>query len=274
MTVKNLDTAGVWAYPSTLTVESVNELERLGYSALWLADPGTDLDVADRLLAATERMVVGSYIVNVWSTPAQAAAAAFHRIDAAFPRRFVLGIGAGHREINGDYHKPLRVVVEYLDELDDLGVPRRRRALAALGPRILELARDRAAAALPYMITPDYIRSARVVVGPDTVLVAEQKMVLTDDPERARALGRSGLGVYLGLSNVRQSLRRIGFRDDELNPPGSDRLIDALVAYGTAADVAARVREHLDAGADQVLIHPLAADNDMMPALRTLAGRL
>jgi alkanesulfonate monooxygenase SsuD/methylene tetrahydromethanopterin reductase-like flavin-dependent oxidoreductase (luciferase family) len=113
MTVKNLDTAGVWAYPSTLTVESVNELERLGYSALWLADPGTDLDVADRLLAATERMVVGSYIVNVWSTPAQAAAAAFHRIDAAFPRRFVLGIGARHREINGDYHKPLRAVVEY-----------------------------------------------------------------------------------------------------------------------------------------------------------------
>jgi alkanesulfonate monooxygenase SsuD/methylene tetrahydromethanopterin reductase-like flavin-dependent oxidoreductase (luciferase family) len=99
-------------------------------------------------------------------------------------------------------------------------------------------------------------------------------MVLTDDPERARALGRSGLGVYLGLSNVRQSLRRIGFRDDELNPPGSDRLIDALVAYGTAADVAARVREHLDAGADQVLVHALAADNDMMPALRTLAGRL
>jgi probable F420-dependent oxidoreductase len=110
-------------------------------------------------------------------------------------------------------------------------------------------------------------------VGPDTVLVAEQKVVLTEDVQRARALGRDALGVYLGLSNVRLSLRRIGFRDDEVNPPGNDRLIDALVAYGTAADVAVRVREHLDAGADQVLVHAIAADNDMMPALRVLAGR-
>jgi probable F420-dependent oxidoreductase len=274
MTAKKLDQVGVWAYPSTFTAESVNELERLGYTALWLADSGTELARADELLAATQRMVVGSYIVNVWSTPAEAAAEAFHRINDAFPGRFVLGIGAGHREINGGYHKPLQAVVGYLDELDDLGVPRQGRALAALGPRMLELARDRTAAALPYMVTPDYVRGARGLVGPDTVLVAEQKVVLTEDVQRARALGRDALGVYLALSNVRLSLRRIGFRDDEVNPPGNDRLIDALVAYGTAADVAVRVREHLDAGADQVLVHAIAADNDMMPALRVLAGRL
>ncbi|HEX4559223.1 MAG TPA: TIGR03620 family F420-dependent LLM class oxidoreductase [Mycobacterium sp.] len=274
MTVKNRDTVGVWAYPSTLTAESVNELERLGYSALWLADPGADLGGADRLLAATERMVVGTYIVNVWSTPAEVAADAFHRIDVAFPGRFVLGIGAGHREINGGYRKPFGAVVEYLDALDDLCVPRQRRALAALGPRMLGLARDRTAAALPYMITPDYIRSARSTVGLETRLLSEQKVILTDDAQRARALARDGLGVYLGLSNVRLSLQRIGFHDDDLNPPGSDRLIDALVAYGTTADIAARVREHLNAGADQVLVHAIAADNDMMPALRVLAGRL
>jgi probable F420-dependent oxidoreductase len=274
MAVENRAKVGVWAYPAAVTPQSANELEHLGYSALWLANPATELDTIGRLLAATQRLVVGTYIVNVWITPAEEAAAAFHRIHGAFPSRFVLGIGSGHREINHDYHQPLRAVADYLDELDRLDVPRERRALAALGPRMLELARDRTAAALPYMVTPAYIRGARMLVGPQTTLVSEQKVVLTEDPARARALGRDGLGVYLGLTNVQRSLRRNGFGDDDVSARGSDRLIDALVAYGTADDIAARLHEHLYAGADQVLVNALAADNDMMPALRALAGRL
>ena len=272
--VDKLEKVGVWAYPSTLSPTSVNELEQLGYSGLWLADTKADLDEVDRLLAATERMVVGSYIINVWSAPAEAVAEAFHRIDAAFPGRFVLGIGAGHQEVNRDYRTPIQAVSEYLDKLDDLDVPAQRRALAALGPRMLELARDRAAAALPYLITADYIRDARIRVGPNTTLVSEQTVVLTDDHAQARALGRDGLRVYLGLSNVRRSLGRIGFQDDDIAPPGSDRLLDALIAHGNTEKVAARVHEHLDAGADQVVVHALTADNDMMPALRILAARL
>jgi probable F420-dependent oxidoreductase len=272
--VDRLEKVGVWAYPSTLSPTSVNDLEQLGYSALWLADTKADLAEVHRLLAATERMVVGSYILNVWSAPAQTAAEAFHRIDAAFPGRFVLGIGAGHQEVNRDYRTPVQAVADYLDKLDDLDVPPQRRALAALGPRMLELARDRTAAVLPYLITPDYIRDARIRVGPNTTLISEQTVVLTDDHAQARALGRNGLQVYLGLSNVRRSLGRMGFHDDDMAPPGSDRLLDALIAYGNTENVAARVHEHLGAGADQVLVHALTPDNDMMPALRALAARL
>lgn len=272
--INTLSKFGVWAYPSTVTAESVNELEQLGYSAIWLADPSAELDVVTRLLAATERIVVGSYIINVWGMSAERAAEAFHRIDAAFPGRFVLGIGAGHREINRDYDKPFQAVADYLDELDDLKVPPQRRAVAALGPRMLGLARDRAAAALPYMITPNYIGSARTLLGPQTLLVSEHRVVLTDDLQKARALGRDGVGKYLELSNVRVNLRRIGFRDDDMNPAASDRLIDALVAHGTAASLAARLHDFLDAGADRVLVHALAADNDIMPTLRALAGLL
>jgi probable F420-dependent oxidoreductase len=139
---------------------------------------------------------------------------------------------------------------------------------------MLELARDRTAAALPYMVTAEYIRGARRLLGPQTNLVSEQKIVLTDDPRRARALGRTALGTYLELMNVQRSVRRSGFRDDDVTPPGSDRLIDALVAHGAADEIAARLHEHLNAGADQVLVNALAPDDDMMPALRALASRL
>ncbi|MFF3575262.1 LLM class F420-dependent oxidoreductase [Nocardia jiangxiensis] len=272
MTIENLGKVGVWAYPSMVTPESAAELERLGYRALWLGNPGAELDLVRPLLAATEHLVVGSYIVNVWAVPATTAAEAFHRIEAEFPGRFLLGVGAGHREINTDYRSPYRATVDYFDQLDDLGVPRERRALAALGPRMLDLARERSAGALPYLITPDYIRAARGRLGADALLAAEQKFVLDQDPDRARAEGRKRLAGYLGLSNYTTNLRRIGFTDEDLALPGSDRVVDALALHGDVDQVVTGLRAHLDAGADHVVAQALTADGDLMPALRALAA--
>jgi probable F420-dependent oxidoreductase len=186
----------------------------------------------------------------------------------------LLGIGAGHRESNTQYGKPYEALVKYLDELDRAGVPPQRRALAALGPRVLELARARTAGALPYLATPDHTRMAREQLGPEALLVAEQKVVLDDNAERARELGRARVGPYLRLSNYVANLRRIGFDSDDLAFPGSDRLVDALALHGDADTIAVGLRAHLSAGANQVAIQVLSANDDLLPTARALAGRV
>lgn len=191
-----------------------------------------------------------------------------HRIEQRFPGRFLLGIGAGHPEHTGTYRKPYDALVEYLDELDAADVPKERRALAALGPRVLQLAAERTAGALPYLVTPEHTRQARAALGP-VLLAPEHKFVLEDDPERARAIGRDRVDFYLGLSNYVSNLRRLGFSEDDLTAPGSDRFVDALAVHGSAAEVAAQLKTHLDAGADHVAIQPL--DDDYVTALGTLA---
>ena len=275
MAIGNLGRVGIWARHSRVSPKTASELERLGYSAIWLGDsPAAGLDVVDPLLEATERLVIGTSIVNVWTAAAKPVAESFHRLEAKYPGRFLLGIGAGHRENNADYRKPYEALVDYLDELDEGGVPVQRRALAALGPRVLELARTRTAGALPYLITPDHTRTARAQLGADSLLVAEQKVVLCEDPERARELGRARVGGYLRLSNYVASLRRIGFGEHDVTFPGSDRLIDALAVHGDAGTVAAGLRAHLAAGANQVAIQVLPADDDILPAARALAGQI
>jgi probable F420-dependent oxidoreductase len=275
MTFEHLGRIGIWIRHSGVSPETASELERLGYSTIWLGfSPPADLAVVDTLLDATERLVVGTSIVNVWTAEAGPVAESFQRIEAKHPGRFMLGIGAGHRENNADYRKPYEALVDYLDELDDAGVPVQQRAIAALGPRMLELARTRTAGALPYLITPDYTRSARVRLGPEPLLVAEQKVVLDDNPERAREIGRARVGPYLRLSNYVANLRRIGFDSDDLTFPGSDRLTDALAVHGDADAVAAGLRAHLGAGANQVAIQVLSADNDILPTARALAGQI
>jgi probable F420-dependent oxidoreductase len=236
--------------------------------------PPAELDVIDPLLNATDRLVVGTSIVNIWTAAAESVAEPFHRLEAKYPERFMLGIGAGHRENNSDYRKPYQALVDYLDKLDQAAVPVQRRALAALGPRVLELARTRTAGALPYLVTPDHTRSARTLLGPEALLVAEQKVVLDDNPVRARIVGRARVDPYLRLSNYVANLSRIGFASDDLTFPGSDRLVDALVVHGDQDIVAAGLRAHLAAGANQVAIQVLPADNDILPTARTLAGLL
>jgi probable F420-dependent oxidoreductase len=225
-------------------------------------------------LEATDALVVGTSVVNVWMAPAKSVVESFHRVEGKCPGRFVLGIGAGHRERTPEYRKPYDALVDYLDDLDQGGVPVEQRALAALGPRVLELARTRTAGALPYLVTPDYTRTARAQLGPEPLLVSEQKVVLDDNPERARSVGRASLGLYLGLSNYIANLRRIGFGSDDVTLPGSDRLVDALAVHGDPNTVAAGLRAHLVAGANQVAMQVLSADHDVLPTARVLAGVL
>jgi probable F420-dependent oxidoreductase len=275
MTNLDLGRVGVWAHAKAVPTDTASEIERLGYGALWLGDsPPAELDLVDPLLAATERLVVGTSIVNIWTAPAKAVAQSYHRLEAAYPGRFVLGIGAGHREIIDDYRKPYDALVTYLDELAEADVPADRIALAALGPRVLRLARDRTGGALPYLVPPEHTRTAREALGPDALLVVEHKVVLQAEPDAARAVARERLVPYLGLSNYTANLRRIGFADADLTPPGSDRVVDALAAHGTAEQVAAQLAAHLEAGADQVAVQVLTADNAILPTLRALAGRI
>ncbi len=273
--MEKLGSAGIWVRHSNVNPDVAGELEGLGYSTLWLgASPPAALDVVDPLLEATGTLVVGTSIVNIWTAPATSVAESFHRLEAKHPGRFVLGIGAGHRENQADYRKPYEALVDYLDELDQAGVPVQRRALAALGPRVLDLACTRSAGALPYLVTPEYTRSARARLGPDALLVAEQKVVVDADPGRARRLGRDRVGPYLRLSNYVANLRRIGFEADDVIFPGSDRLVDTLAIHGQPETVADGLRAHLAAGANQVAIQVLSADDDILPGVRALARLL
>jgi probable F420-dependent oxidoreductase len=275
MTIENLGRVGIWAGHSAVTQEAAGELERLGYSTIWLGgSPAAELEVVDPLLEATERLVVGTSIVNVWTAAASTVAESFRRLEAKYPGRFVLGIGAGHPEGNAGYRKPYQALVDYLDELDEGGVPAQRRALAALGPRVLQLARARTAGALPYLITPDYTRGAREQLGPEALLVAEQKVVLDQDTDRAREIGRARVGFYLRLTNYVANLRRIGFDEQDVTFPGSDRLVDALAVHGNVDTVAAGLRAHLEAGTSQVAIQVLSAEDDILPTARALAGQV
>ncbi|MFD3747456.1 LLM class F420-dependent oxidoreductase [Nocardia sp. NPDC058633] len=271
MTREQLGAFGVWRHYKGFAPAAARELEELGFGALWLGgSPPADLPVAESLLEATESLTVGTSIVNIWTAQAAAVAESFHRIDQRFPGRFLLGIGAGHREANGAAAvKPYDALVAYLDELDAAGVPKERIALAALGPRVVKLARDRTSGALPYLAPPEHTRILRETLGTDPLLVAEQKVVLDDDAMRAREVARGMVSMYLGLVNYLSSLRRLGFSEQDLAVPGSDRLIDILAVHGTPAEVATGLVAHLDAGADHVAIQAL--NEDYLAALRALA---
>jgi probable F420-dependent oxidoreductase len=165
--------------------------------------------------------------------------------------------------------------VQYLDGLDAGGVPPGRRVLAALGPKVLRLAADRTAGAHPYLVTAEHTRRARELLGPDALLAPEQHVVLDSDRARGRELARSALGYYLELRNYTSNWRRLGFGDDDLAGGGSDRLVAGLVAVGNAEQVAARVTEHLDAGADHVCIQLIAGEGvDLLPGFTDLAEQL
>ncbi|WP_435590612.1 LLM class F420-dependent oxidoreductase [Nocardia sp. bgisy118] len=273
MTIDGLGRFGVWRGYQGVTPEEAHELEELGYGTVWLgSSPPAELPVVESLLAATDSLTVATSIVNIWAAPAKIVADSFHRIEERFPGRFLLGVGAGHPEFNGPYRKPYDALVEYLDELDAAGVPKQRRALAALGPRVLELARDRTAGALPYLVTPEHTRRARVVLGADALLATEQKFIIDENPERAREVGRTIVPMYLGLGNYVANLRRLGFDDADVTTPGSDRLIDQLAVHGSAEQVAVQLRAHLEAGADHVALQALGSD--YLGPLRALAPLL
>jgi probable F420-dependent oxidoreductase len=268
---------GVWLPTRSISPDLAAGIESLGYGAAWIGgSPDADLSWADAALRQTTSLQLATGIVNIWSAPAPAVAESFHRIESGHPGRFLLGVGVGHPEHTGEYVKPYDALVSYLDELDAALVPTSRRVLAALGPRVLGLAARRSAGAHPYLTTPEHTAKARELLGGAVYLAPEHKVVLTTDAEKARAIGRRTVEFYLGLSNYVNNWLRLGFTEADVRKPGSDRLIDAVVAYGTAEDIARRLAEHLDAGADHVAIQVLGGDAEEtpLPALTELAGPL
>ncbi|KAA0075658.1 LLM class F420-dependent oxidoreductase [Mycolicibacterium sp. P9-64] len=275
----NLGKFGVFGHHEALwqkvTPKQLQDIEALGYGAIWAGgSPAAELSWVDPILEATTTLKVATGIVNIWTAAAKPVAESYHRIEAAYPDRFVLGIGVGHPEALTEYKKPYDALTEYLDELDQQGVPKDRIVVAALGPQVLKLAARRTAGAHPYLTTPEHTAQARELIGPDAYLAPEHKVILTTDAEQARATGRKALDLYLGLANYLNNFKRLGFTDEDLAKPGSDRFIDAVVAHGTVDSIVARLNEHLAAGADTVAVQVLTSTDKLVPALAELAGPL
>ncbi len=251
-----------WGDGTGKMADAATALETAGYGAIWLGGASNNHAIFGSLLDATSSMVLASGIINIWQDSPQVSADLHAQLDGAHPGRFLLGLGSSHAllvEPTGQaYEKPYSKLAEYLDELDAIGtVPVGHRALAALGPRTLRLSAERSLGAHPYLTTPEHTASAREVMGPDALLAPDQKIVLSTDPSEARAIARQGLSTYLLLPNYTNNFLRFGFTEDDLADGGSDRLIDALFAWGDEATVAARVRAHHDAGADHVCVQVL-----------------
>ena len=278
MSQPNLGTFGVFGHYSqfqTLSPQQLQDIEALGYGAIWAGgSPPAELDWVDPILGATDTLQLATGIVNIWTAAPGPVSESFQRIDAAYPGRFLLGIGAGHPEATAEYKKPYDALSDYLDKLDEYGVPKDRRVVAALGPQVLKLSARRSAGAHPYLTTPEHTAKARELVGPDAFIAPEHKVVPTTDAEKARAVGRKTLDIYLNLANYLNNWKRLGFTDDDVAKPGSDALVDAVVAYGTTEAIAARLKEHLAAGANHVPVQVLTGTDNLVPTLAELAGPL
>ena len=281
---------GVWygmidALPTADAQRAAQVIEELGYGALWVAEAvGRDPFVSSALLlSATKTLPLATGIANIYARDPMTMAAGQKTLAEAFPDRFLLGLGVSHGHLvagvrKHDYSKPYSHMVEYLDRMDKALFMARGpqadpgRLLAALGPKMLELSATRAQGAHPYFTTPEHTRIARDVMGPDALLAPEQMVVLETDPVEARRIARAGMKIYLGLPNYFNNLVRLGFDESDREGGGSDRLVDAIVAWGTEAQIADRVAEHHRAGADHVCIQVLQ-DGMAMPEqqLRRLA---
>jgi probable F420-dependent oxidoreductase len=284
---------GVWLGPIALaTAEderaAISRIGELGYGAAWFGETPAGreaLSHAALLLASSERIVIATGIANIWARDAAAAINGANTLNEAYEERFVLGLGVSHApavEFRGhDYTKPLTAMRDYLDAIE--GSTYRAPApahpspvvLAALRPRMLELAREETAGAHPYFVPPAHTAAARAILGPEPLLAPEQVVVLETDPARAREIGRHHMAIYLALPNYLNNLRELGFKEDDFADGGSDRLVDAIVAWGDEGAIAARVREHLQAGADHVAVQAYADDaSSSLAQLEALAPML
>jgi probable F420-dependent oxidoreductase len=244
--------------------EAAAELEELGYGALWLGGNSAARHAAP-LIGATSRIVVGTSIQSIWEHRASEAAAGFAELEVSHPGRFVLGLGVSHGPRVEGYSRPYSTMVGYLDELDRAGMLSGHRVLAALGPKMLDLSRDRAAGAIPYLVTPEHTAQARERLGEGPLLAPEFKVVLDSDPSRARATARAYLAMYLKLPNYTKNFLNLGFTDADVTGGGSDRLIDAVFAWGDEATIRARAAAFHDAGADHVALQLVEDDMTRLP---------
>ena len=270
---------GLWISLRTVGEENAGEAaalaERLGYGTIWLGGSPNPAQVTP-LLAATDRLVAATGIVNVWHDEPHTVAAEAAQLQDNFPDRFLLGVGIGHPEATSDYKRPLSAMRTFLDGLDNAQrpVPPDARCLAALGPKMLDLSRERSLGTHPYFVSVDHTRFARERVGPDKLVAPELACVLDTDVERARATAREYAKVYLGLRNYTNNLLRFGFTESDLADGGSDRLIDAVIPHGSAEEVAAVAREHVDAGADHVCLQTVGVGGVPVEQWTALASAL
>ena len=271
----DLGTYGIWygrvdALPTLHAQDAARTIERLGFTAMWVAEAvGRDPFVSSAtLLSATTTLKLATGIANIYARDPMTMVAGQKTLAEAFPDRFLLGLGVSHGHLvagirKHDYSRPYSYMVDYLDRMDNalfMAVGPTEdpgRLLAALGPKMLTLSAERANGAHPYFTTPDHTETARALLGADALLAPEQMVVLNTDPTEARRMARAGMKIYLGLPNYANNLLRSGFTEDDLAGDGSDRLVDAIVAWGTAEQVAARVNEHREAGADHVCMQVL-----------------
>jgi probable F420-dependent oxidoreductase len=274
---------GIWttsfeSHPAAKAQEAARELEELGYGAIWFGEAvGREaLTNAGLLLAGTKRIVIATGIANIYARDAFAMAAGQKTLAEAYDNRFLLGLGVSHiplvESLRGHrYEKPVATMRAYLDAMDSAryqSVPPKTkpaRILAALGPKMLELSGERANGAHPYNVSPKHTAEARQILGPEPYLCPEQAVILETDPSKARQIGRTFLGIYLGLPNYTNNLLRLGFEEGDFKDGGSDRLIDSIIAWGDLDAIRNRVREHHSAGADHVCIQVLTADPKVVP---------
>jgi probable F420-dependent oxidoreductase len=267
---------GVWSGhlrygDAGLIAEAAAELEELGYTAAWIPDVGGDvLGSVEDLLRATSGITIATGILNIWMHEPAEVAARRAGWDDSWQQRFLMGLGVSHAPLidhgnPGRYQKPFSKMVEFLDGLDQAEVPFPvdARALAALRPRMLGLARDRTAGVHPYFVPVEHVAKARATVGPDAMIAVELAVVLDSDPASARETARRHTAVYVNLPNYTNNLRDFGFGDDDFADRGSDRLVDAIVAWGDLDTIAGRVSALRDAGADHVCVQAIRADDDM-----------
>jgi probable F420-dependent oxidoreductase len=275
----DLGRIGVWTTYRQIGEENAGEAARLvqdlGFGTFWLGG-SPRLPSVRPLLEATDRLVVATGIVNVWSYDPAELAAEYAKLAEEFPDRLLVGIGIGHPEATSQYATPLAAMQAFLDGLDEAAtpLPRDLRCLAALGPKMLDRARDRSRGAHTYFVPVAHTRAARDRLGQSALLSAELACAVDGDPESARAKARRYAELYLGLRNYTNNLVRHGFTQDDIAEGGSDRLIDAVIPHGSAQDIAAVAREHLDAGADHVCLQPVGVRGIPQDEWTALAGSL
>jgi probable F420-dependent oxidoreductase len=263
--MRALGTFGVWTTYGAIGEENAGEaaalVADLGFGTFWLGG-SPRLPAVRPLLEAADALTVATGIVNVWSYEPGDLAREYAELSPQFGDRLLVGIGIGHPEATSDYTRPLASTRAFLDGIDAASgggarIPPDRRALAALGPKMLDLCRERSRGTLTYFVPPEHTRAARARLGDGPLIATELACVLDTDAESARGAARRYAEMYLGLANYTNNLLRYGFTEQDIAQGGSDRLIDTIVPHGTADEIAAAARAHLEAGADHVCLQPV-----------------
>ena len=274
---ESLGKLGLWTFqldmkPMREAQQYAAQIEELGFRAVWVPEAVGREPFASTslLLSATERLIMATGIASLHARSAMTMQAGWKTVTEAFPDRFLLGIGVSHQPAVEGFHgasygKPYTNMVNYLVAMDRglffAAQPTTppARCLAALGPKMLKLAAERTLGAHPYFVPVEHTPIARAALGPDALLAPEQAVVFSTDATEARAVARGFMKTYLGLPNYTNNLRRLGWSEEDIAGP-SDRLVDAIVAWGTLDDIHARIKAHLDGGADHVCVQVLSAD--------------